>query len=122
MGEALVLAEQRWDHVYELREAYPHFEPFLIDCMEDLMGFTCTDIQVDIGNYLEFGPQYLMIQAQRSQAKTSIASIFAVWELIHNPLHRILVLSAGSEVATEISNWIIQIIIMGNYDRKKPKF
>jgi hypothetical protein len=51
-----------------------------------------------------------MIQAQRSQAKTTIVAIFAVWCLIHNPKYRVLIISAGSEVATEIANWVIQII------------
>ena len=101
----------RWDSLDELRVEYAEFQPFLIDCMEDLMGFTCTDIQVDIGNYLQYGPQYLMIQAQRSQAKSSIVAIYSVWELIHDPKFRILVLSAGADVAQEIANWIIQIIM-----------
>lgn len=104
-------ALNRWEQLDVLKEEYPEFQPFLIDCMEDLMGFTCTDIQVDIGMYLEQGPQYLMVQAQRSQAKSSIVAIFAVWCLIHDPKYRILVLSAGSDVALEIANWVIQIIM-----------
>ncbi len=104
----------RWAKLEKLQVAYHDFEPFLIDCMEDLMGFTCTDIQVDIGKYLQFGPQYLMIQAQRSQAKSSIVAIYAVWCLIHDPKYRVLILSAGSDVAMEIANWVIQIIM--NWD------
>jgi len=104
----------RWDNLEKLQTEYSDFQPFLIDCMEDLMGFTCTDIQVDMGNFLQYGPQYLMIQAQRSQAKSSIVAIFSVWCLIHDPKYRILVLSAGADVAQEIANWIIQIIM--NWD------
>ena len=104
----------RWEHLDQLRDEYNSFQPFLIDCMEDLMGFTCTDIQVDIGDFLQFGPQYLMIQAQRSQAKSSIVAIFSVWQLIHDPTYRVLVLSAGADVAGEIANWIIQIIMNWN--------
>jgi hypothetical protein len=112
MSDALkVEAYDRWDQLDALKKEYSTFQPFLIDCMEDLMGFTCTDIQVDIGDYLQYGPQYLMIQAQRSQAKSSIVAIFSVWCLIHDPKYRILVLSAGSDVAQEIANWIIQIIM-----------
>ncbi len=104
-------ALERWDKLEMLQEAYPSFAPFLQDCMEDLMGFSCSDIQIDIGNYLEYGPKDLMVQAQRSQAKSTIVAIYAVWCLIHNPRYRILVISAGSEVAAEIANWIIQIIM-----------
>jgi hypothetical protein len=115
MSTALdLLAGDRWEQLDQLKDAYPTFEPFLIDCMEDLMGFTCTDIQVDIGNYLQYGPQYLMVQAQRSQAKSSIVAIFVVWCMLHNPAYRALILSAGADVAQEIAGWVIQIIM--NWD------
>ena len=104
----------RWEQLELLQAEYSDFEPFLIDCMEDLMGFTCTEIQVDIGRFLQHGPQYLMIQAQRSQAKSSIVAIYSVWCLIHDPKYRILILSAGADVASEIANWVIQIIM--NWD------
>ena len=107
-------AAERWEKLEALQQEYADFEPFLIDVMEDLMGFTCTDLQIDIGKYLQYGPQYLMIQAQRSQAKSSIVAIYAVWCLIHDPKYRVLILSAGSEVAMEIANWVIQIIM--NFD------
>lgn len=51
-----------------VREAYPTFVPFLHDVMEEL-GFSTTRIQEDIAEFLEYGPHYLMIQAQRGQAK-----------------------------------------------------
>lgn len=107
-------ALDRWEALELLQAEYPDFEPFLIDCMEDLMGFTCSDLQIDIGDFLQHGPQYLMIQAQRSQAKSTIVAIYAVWCLIHDPKYRVLIISAGSDVAMEIANWIIQIIM--NWD------
>lgn len=104
-------ALQRWDDLHALQEHYPIFSDFLYDAMTELMGFQCTPIQVDIGNALQKAPRYYMIQAQRSQAKSTIVAIFAVWKLIHNPKHRILIISAGSDVAMEIANWVIQIIM-----------
>ncbi len=101
----------RWDKLERLQEEYADFETFLIDCMEDLMGFKCSDIQIDMGKYLQYGPKDLMIQAQRSQAKSTIVAIFAIWCLIHDPKHRVLVISAGGDVAMEIANWAIQIIM-----------
>ena len=100
----------RWEQLAQLQQAYPHFNDFLFDVMTDLMGFQCTWLQTDIGDYLEHGPLYRMIQAQRGQAKTTITAIYAVWRLIHNPATRILILSAGGGMASQISGWIIQII------------
>lgn len=100
----------RWAELEKVQKAYPHFNEFLYDVMTDLMGFQCTWLQEDIGEYLEHGPLYRMIQAQRGQAKTTITAIYAVWRLIHNPSTRILILSAGGGMASQISGWIIQII------------
>ena len=51
-----------------------------------------------------------MIQAQRGQAKTTITACYAVWRIIHEPSTRILIVSSGDTMATEIANWVIQII------------
>ena len=103
--------ERRWKELELLQKHYAQFEDFLYDVITDLLGFTCTWLQLDIGKYLSDGPQYRMIQAQRGQAKTTITACYAVWRLIHNPSTRILIVSAGSDMATEIANWVIQIIM-----------
>lgn len=108
--EQTASAVQRFKLLEVVQAHYKHFEPFLEDCM-DFLGFDTTDIQRDIGNYMEFGPQNLMIQAQRSQAKTTIAAAFAVWTLIHNPHFRVLIVSAGGTQATDISTLIVRIIL-----------
>ena len=105
---------RRWAEIEALRDHYSLFEDFLYDCMTELMGFTCSDIQIDIGRFLQFGKydtkedmdkvldgllkplQYGMIQAQRSQAKSTIVAMFAVWQLIHDCKHRILILCLQS--------------------------
>lgn len=106
-GEAAILRHRK---LQLLQKHYEHFIPFLHDVME-LLGFSTSDVQEDIANYLEFGPQYLMIQAQRGQAKTTITAGFAVWDLIHHPHHRVLILSAGGTQAVEISTLIVRIIM-----------
>lgn len=103
-------ALKRWQKLLLLQKAYPTFEPFLEDVMTNVLRFTCTDMQKDIGDYLEKGPQYRMIQAQRGEAKTTITAIYSIWRGIHNPSNRVLVISSGDDMATEISNWIIQIL------------
>lgn len=107
-------AVKRWSDLEALQNHYTEFSDFVYDAMTELMGFQCTDIQLDIAGFLQFGPKYLMIQAQRSQAKSTIVAMFAVWSLIHNPKTRTLIISAGADVAMEIANWVIQIIM--NWD------
>lgn len=112
MNETLLLESQaRWEKLETLQNEYGEFSDFLYDCMTDLMGFNCSDIQQDIGDFLQYGPQYMMVQAQRSQAKSTIVAIFGVWCMLHDPTYRILIVSAGSDVAVEIANWVIQIIM-----------
>lgn len=114
LNEVEQLCVHRWAEIEALREHYALFEDFLYDCMTELMGFNCTELQIDIGRFLQSDVKYGMIQAQRSQAKSTIVAMFAVWQLIHDCKHRILIISAGSEVAAEIANWVIQIIM--NWD------
>jgi hypothetical protein len=103
--------QKRWDDVRLLQKHYARFDTFLYDVIHGLMGFDCTWVQLDIADYLEHGPLYRMIQAQRGQAKTTITAAYAVWRLIHNPAARILIVSSGGPMATQIANWVIQIIM-----------
>ena len=108
--ESAELAELRWEQLEALQAHYSEFVPFLVDVMDEL-GFSTTDIQKDIGRYIAYGPQYLMVQAQRSQAKTTIAAAFAVWYLMHSPKGRVLIVSAGGDQATDIATLIVRIIM-----------
>lgn len=102
---------QRWRDLEALQQHYVRFEDFLYDVITDLLGFKCTWVQLDIAGFLATGPQYRMIQAQRGQAKTTITAAYAVWRLIHDPTLRILIVSSGGPMATQIANWVIQIIM-----------
>lgn len=102
-------AALRWQKLRLLQDHYSSFIPFLEDVMEDL-GFDTTQIQREIAAWMEHGPQYIMVQAQRGQAKTTVAAAFAVWCLIHSPSHRVLIISAGGTQAVEISTLIVRII------------
>lgn len=100
----------RWADLELLQQHYHTFDIFLKEVIEDFMGFVCTEVQQDIGEWVAYGPQYRMVQAQRGQAKTTITAAYAVWKCIHAPNTRVLIISAGSDMASEIANWIIQII------------
>lgn len=101
----------RWQTLGVIQEHYAQFDPFLEDVME-LLGFTTSPVQKDIGSFLCYGPDNIMVQAQRGQAKTTITAAFAVWTLIHNPSARVLILSAGGTQANEISTLIVRILMM----------
>jgi len=103
-------AAERWDDLKALQREYPDARDFLTDVLKALIGVTPTDIQYDIMDYLQRGVDYRMIQAQRGEAKTTITGIFAVWRLIQDPTTRVLIFSAGGDMAEEISNWVIQVI------------
>jgi hypothetical protein len=109
--ESLEQAERRWRDLALLQDHYTEFDTLLVDVMENFLGFPCSDIQRDIGNYLANGPRYRMIQAQRGQAKTTITAIYAVYRLIHDPSTRVLIVSAGEDMAMEVSTLIIRIIM-----------
>ena len=115
--------ERRWQDLEALSGHYTKFEDFLHDMYEDLFPhFDCTELQIDIAQFLQYGPKYRMIQAQRGQAKTTITAAYAVWRLIHDPTTRILIFSAGGDMASEIARWVIQIILyMDSLECMKPE-
>ena len=100
----------RYKHLFVLQELYEDFVPFMTLCMK-FLGFSSTEVQRDIATYLQHGPHYLMVQAQRGQAKSTITAIFAVWCLIHDPKYRVLVVSAGGTQANEIATLITRLIL-----------
>src|SRR5690606_32601299 len=108
--ESAEAAEVRRKKLVVLQKHYAHFAVFMRDIMK-VLGFTPTWMQYDIANYLQFGPNNLMVQAQRGEAKTTITAIFAVWQLIQDPQHRILVISAGGTNANETATLIQRIIL-----------
>jgi len=108
--ESTEQALKRWDDLTALQEHYTDFGDFLHDVQSEVYGWDTTEVQYDIGDYLQFGGNAVMIQAQRGQAKTTITAIFAVWCLIQAPSCRVMIISAGAKKANEISKGIILII------------
>lgn len=99
--------EQRLLELAALRDMYPTFLPFLIDFMV-MLGFFVTPVQKLIAQFLEYGPLYRMVQAQRGQAKTTITAAYAIWRLIHDTNLAVLIISAGGKQANEISTLIVR--------------
>ena len=110
MRESQAEAAIRRKKLAILRSHYPHFATFMRDIMK-VLGFTPTWMQYDIANYMQFGPSLTMVQAQRGEAKSTIAAIYAVFCLIHDPSHRVLIVSAGGTQANEIATLVQRIIL-----------
>lgn len=107
-ADAAVLS--RWQDLWLLQDHYADFRDFYRDCSIDLLGFEPTPMQYDIADFCQKCGIFSMIQAQRSEAKTTIAGCYALWCIIHNPSTIVLVVSAAGDLALEISTWIIQIL------------
>ncbi|QYW01999.1 terminase large subunit [Stenotrophomonas phage Pepon] len=106
-------ADNNWrvESLAALQEHYASFAVFLRDIMWFLGGWKPTWLQYDIANYLQYGPNDLMVQAQRGEAKSTITAIFAVWCIMMNPKYRVLIVSAGGKQANEIANLVTKIIM-----------
>jgi hypothetical protein len=90
-----------------------HYEKF-VDFARDgmaFLGFPCTWMQADIAEYMEQGPRLRMVMAQRGEAKSTLAALYAVWRIIHRHSTRVLVVSGGEKQASEVAILIIRIIM-----------
>lgn len=106
-------ADNQWRsaQIKILQEHYKSFAVFMRDVMFFIGGYKPTWLQYDIANYLQYGPLDLMVQAQRGEAKSTITAIYAVFCLLHDPKHRVLIVSAGGKQANEIANLVTKIIL-----------
>jgi len=105
--------QTRFQHAAYIAQHYERFEDFAADGME-FLGFPLTEMQEDIAVYMQNGPRLRMVMAQRGEAKSTLAALYAVWRLIHNPRERVLVISAGADQASEVAILIIRVIM--NWD------
>lgn len=88
---------------------FPRFRDFAELGMR-FLGFTLTDMQGDIADYMQDGSNKSMVQAQRGEAKSTLAALFAVWQLVHDQSTRVLVVSAGESQASDVALLIIRLI------------
>lgn len=103
----------RFAQVALLAEQYENFRDFAEDGMAYL-GFSLTDMQADIAEYMQNGPRLRMVMAQRGEAKTTLAALYAVWRIIHRPSTRVLIVSAGEQNSSDTATLIVRLIM--NWD------
>lgn len=102
--------QTRFAHVAVLAEQYDSFRDFAADGMA-FLGFDLTDMQGDISEYMQTGPRLRMVMAQRGEAKTTLAALYAIWRIIHRPSTRVLIVSAGEQNSSDTATLIVRIIM-----------
>ncbi|WWO60266.1 terminase large subunit [Xanthomonas phage SB3] len=97
----------------QLRLLQQHYSSFLVfmKAMMLYLGFKPTWLQYDIAAFLQFGPNDMMIQAQRGEAKSTITALYAIWMLIHDPKHRVVVACSNGKRAKEMATLITRLIL-----------
>lgn len=93
-----------------LAEHYSNFVDFAEDGMA-FLGFPCTWMQADIAEFMAAGPRLRMVMAQRGEAKSTLAALYAVWRIIQRPSTRVLIVSGGEKQASEVAILVIRIIM-----------
>lgn len=76
------------------------------------LGYTDSELQYDIGHYLQHGPDRLMVTAMRGAGKSVITSAFIAWTLYCNPNATVLVASAASVRSRELIRFTRRMLEM----------
>ncbi len=99
----------RFAQVAALAEHYENFVDFAIDGMA-FLGFDTTEMQADIAAFMQDGPRLRMVMAQRGEAKSTLAALYAVWRIVQRPSTRVLIVSAGEMQASEVATLVVRLI------------
>lgn len=74
------------------------------------LGFELSTIQADIAEFMQKGNAKRMVQAQRGQAKSTLAALYCIWLMLQNPTSRVLIVSGGEKQASDVALLIIRMI------------
>lgn len=99
----------RFKHAELVAEHYADFRTFAEDGMVYL-GFSLTEVQRDIAEFMQNGPRLRMVMAQRGEAKSTLAALYAVWRLMQKPSTRVLIVSGGETQASEVATLVVRLI------------
>jgi hypothetical protein len=102
--------QTRFEHAELIAAHYTRFEDFAYDGMA-FLGFPLTDMQKDIAQFMQDGPRLRMVMAQRGEAKSTLAALYAVWRIIHRAQTRVLIVSGGEKQASEVAILVIRLIM-----------
>lgn len=93
-----------------MAEEYSDFRDFAEEALRYL-GFDITAMQADIAEFMQTGPRLRMVMAQRGEAKSTLAALYAVWRIVRDPKTRVLIISAGEDKASEVAAVVIRLIL-----------
>ena len=99
----------REEYGYMMQAIFSEFEDFA-DLGMQFLGYKLTPMQRDIARYMQYGPRQSMVAAQRGEAKSTLAALFAVWRIIQNWNEWVLIVSGGETQASEVALLVIQLI------------
>ena len=102
--------QTRFAHAALLAEQYADFRDFAEDGMT-FLGFSLTEVQADIAEFMQTGPRLRMVMAQRGEAKTTLAALYAIWRIIHRPSTRVLIVSAGEDNSSDTATLIVRLFL-----------
>jgi len=69
-----------------------------------------TPLQIEIADYLQYGPRRAMVQAFRGIGKSWITAAFVLWLLLGDPQLKILVVSASKDRADAFVKFVKQVM------------
>lgn len=101
--------QTRFAHAAAVAGQYENFVDFAYDGMA-FLGFDLTGMQADIAEFMEAGPRLRMVMAQRGEAKSTLAALYAVWRIIQRCTTRVLIVSAGEMQASEVATLVVRLI------------
>jgi hypothetical protein len=94
------------------QEALDSFPVFVDDLWAALGLPRATEVQLDIADYLQHGPQRRMVKAFRGVGKSWLTAAYALWCLCREQQERVLVISGNSTKAREFTTFCRSLIEM----------
>lgn len=69
-----------------------------------------TDVQLDMADFLQYGPKRRMLMAFRGVGKSWITAVYVLWRLYCDPQLNILVVSASKQRADDFSTFCMRLL------------
>lgn len=107
----LMSREEREEIAMMVASTFNRFEDFAVLGMK-FLGFECTWEQLDIARYMS-DKRYRkkMVAAQRGEAKSTLAALYAVWSIIQDNSYRVFIVSAGEDQASDVAILCVRLIM-----------
>ena len=107
---AAMSKEEREELAMMVASTFRRFEDFAVIGMK-FLGFDTTWMQLDIAKFMaDKRYRKKMVAAQRGEAKSTLAALYAVWSIIQNNAYRVLIISAGESQASDVAILCVRLI------------